>query len=102
MSNEKTEKKTEAPAYHRVIPVSLRGTEIPVRSMRFVASTDVPGKSVTDGLEGVADPRRPRGPHHEIAFVPQLRHHVIAYVQAEKETLFAFVHETQVQTWVPA
>lgn len=100
MSNE--EKKKPAPTIQSVIPVSLRGTEIAIRKVRFRDATDLPARSVTEGLEVVIDEKRPGGPRYEIVLVPQMRQYVIGYYAPEREPEFMYVHEAQVKTSVPA
>lgn len=80
------------------IPVSLRGTEIPIRRVRFRDPTDIPGQSVTDGCDhgGQMNARR-----YEIALVPQLRQYVIALVCPGLPVTVCYVHESQVKTAYP-
>lgn len=80
-----------------------RGNEIQVRRMRFACPMDVPGKSVTEGLEAFpVDPKRPNIARHEIVFLPHLRHHLITFHSPERQPESAYVHERHVLTWVPA
>jgi len=105
MSNEKTNEKPAASSTNTRPAATLdvpRG--VPVKMMRLVRATQLPGHQQTDVLAAVTNPN---GQKWEIEYVAQMRHHRITYTNPNEPKLelrvrTAFVHETHVTVWEPA
>jgi hypothetical protein len=102
MSDDKKTEKTTTAAPKAAPNLELpRG--IPVKMMRLVRPTQVPGHPQTDVVQAV---KQPNGQQWEIEYVPQMRHHRITFTNPNesddtKKVRTAFVHETHVSVWEP-
>lgn len=101
MATTNNEKKTEAPAADQPkAPAIELPRGVPVKMLRFVRSTQVPGYPQTDVVQ---TQKRPDGAFWEIEYVAQMRHHRISFTNPndKRQTRTVFVHETHVQSWEP-
>jgi hypothetical protein len=82
-------------------PTLPTGDAIPVKLVRFVAPTDVPGQDVANSLKTHGEANRRSWTIH---YLPSQRHFRIVYCDpntrgGEGVELTAFVHETRVSIW---
>lgn len=88
--DKKSDEKRTAPATPKAIPV---------REIKLVRPTDLPGKNMVTGLQSKPDKTRP---HHTIEYQPWWRHFQVTHITPNKPALVGYVHESNVASWFPA
>lgn len=80
-------------------PFLQGGKSIPVKTLWFRVSTDVPGKSGASSVTTSPDARP--GQRWEVEFLPHMRHHRVTWYSPDGESVARMIHESQC-TWEPA
>lgn len=101
MSDDKKNEKQEKAAAKPPAVETPKG--MPVKILRLVRATQLPGYPQTDVI---ATQKMPDRREWTIEYIPQMRHHRIDYynpnaTKEEDKHRVGFVHETHVSVWEP-
>lgn len=80
---------------------SSRPEAVKVRTIKFVAPTDIPGAPLPSGITAKDVSNET---HYEIEWQPWTRHHRIVWFEAGKKdpSRILMIHESRIAIWEPA